>query len=138
MPLYEYACARSHRFIRFLSLADHQSSVPCKCGQLAHQVITAPLYVKSSTEVRYTSPVDGTPITSRHAWQEDMKRNNCVPYDPEMKTDYHRRQAESDASLDRMIDAHVEETIEKMPTAKRAKLHSELIDQGVTAEVTHL
>jgi len=107
----------------------------CECGQEGTQVITAPTLVKCAADVCYDSPVTGEPITSHHARLEDMKRHDCVEYDPEMKRDYERRIAEGDAKLDKLIDTHVEETIEKMPTAKRAQLWSELVDQGTTAEV---
>jgi len=33
----------------------------------------------------YSSPIDGRPITSRSARREDLKRNNCVEYEPSMK-----------------------------------------------------
>lgn len=32
----------------------------------------------------YRSPIDGQPITSRSARREDLKRNNCVEYEPSM------------------------------------------------------
>lgn len=93
-------------------------------------MITAPLLVTAAPDVCYDSPIDGRPITSWQARQEDLKRHGCRPYDPEMKTDAARfRQAQDDA-LDRSIEVQVEETIEKMPTAKRGKLYSELTSQG--------
>lgn len=33
----------------------------------------------------YRSPIDGQPITSRSHRREDLKRNNCVEYEPSMK-----------------------------------------------------
>lgn len=32
----------------------------------------------------YTSPIDGRPITTRHERREDLKRNNCVEYEPSL------------------------------------------------------
>jgi len=32
----------------------------------------------------YRSPIDGRPITSRSARREDLKRNNCVEYEPSL------------------------------------------------------
>lgn len=32
----------------------------------------------------YTSPIDGRPITSRSERREDLKRNNCVEWEPGM------------------------------------------------------
>jgi hypothetical protein len=134
MPSYLYACPSGHRFHRFSTVSEHSPLWMCECGQEGKQVITAPTLVKCAADVCYDSPVTGEPITSHHARLEDMKRHDCVEYDPEMKRDYERRIAEGDATLDRLIDTHVEETIEKMPTAKRAKLYHELTDQGLTAE----
>jgi hypothetical protein len=98
-------------------------------------MITAPLLVKAAPNICYDSPIDGSHITSWDARREDLKRNGCREYDPEMKTDYHQRIKDSEAKLDATIEAHVEEAIEKMPTAKRGKLYSELTDQGVQADV---
>lgn len=32
----------------------------------------------------YRSPIDGRPITSRSHRKEDLKRNNCVEYEPSL------------------------------------------------------
>jgi hypothetical protein len=100
----------------------------------AEQIITAPLLVKVAQDVCYDSPIDGRPITSWEARREDLKRSNCRPYDPEMKTDAARYRKAQDDALEASIDQHVEETIEKMPTAQRGKLYSELTEQGVQVE----
>ena len=135
MPWYEYACPNGHHQTRFLLVANHTAHVSCDCGDLATQIIGSPLLVKAAPNVCYDSPIDGTPITSWDARREDLKRNGCREYDPGMKVDYNNRIKESEAALDKTIDAHVEEAIEKMPTAKRGKLYSELTDQGVNADV---
>lgn len=105
------------------------------CGMLAEQVIGAPLLVKAAQNVMYDSPITGLPITSWEAHREDLKRSGCRPYDPEMKKDAERFRKEKADELDKSIELHVEETVEKMPSAKRAKLASELIDQGIGADV---
>lgn len=135
MPNYLYACGEGHRFQRFSTVSEHSPVAQCPCGQWGTQIITAPTLVKVAADVCYDSPIDGRPITSHDAWREDLKRHDCVSYDPEMKKDYERRIVEGDKKLDAMIDAHVEETIEKMSTAKRAQLYSELTEQGMTADV---
>lgn len=135
MPQYLYSCRAGHTYQRFSTVSEHSPVSVCKCGQQASQIITAPTLVKVAAELCFDSPIDGRPITSHDAWKEDLKRNDCVPYDPEMKRDAKRRIDEGDAKLDALIDAHVEETIEKMPTAKRAQLYSEMVEQGMTADV---
>ena len=135
MPLYRYACSSGHTMEVFLRLSQHSSTWNCPCGLVAQQVITAPVMVKVAQDVCYDSPIDGTPITSWAARQEDLKRSNCRPYDPEMKTDAaHRRKAE-EAALDTLIETHAEQVTEKMTTAQRGKLYSELTEQGAEAQI---
>lgn len=135
MPIYLYACSNGHRFQRFSTVSEHSPLAICDCYATGTQVITAPVFVKAAPDVCYDSPITGEPITSHQARQEDLKRHGCIDYDPEMKRDYERRIAEGEARLEHMIDTHVEESIEKMPTAKRAKLWSELTEQGMSADV---
>ena len=136
MPEYVYQCPAGHEMSRFLSIKNHLPFVDCeRCGAIARQVLTAPLMVKAAPDVCYDSPIDGTPITSWAARREDLAKHGCREYDPEMKTDYHRRLKDSEAALDRAVDAHVEASIEKMDTKQRGKLFSELIEQGMTTEI---
>lgn len=79
-------------------------------------------------DVRYESPIDGRAITTKQSRAEDMARNNCVAYDPDMKQDYLRRQKDADSALGRKADALVEEQIHAMPARKR-----ELLDQEFRA-----
>lgn len=97
-------------------------------------VIGAPLMVKVEPTIAYDSPIDGQHITSWHARREDLKRHDCVEYDPEMKTDYVRGIEARDKQLDQSVDAHVEAAIERMPTKQRGRLYSELTEQGVDLE----
>lgn len=118
-----------------MRLSQHRSTWNCPCGLVAQQVITAPVMITVVQDVCYDSPIDGKPITSWAAREEDLKRSNCRPYDPEMKTDYTNRLKQDDAALDRSIEAHAEAVTEKMTTAQRGKLYSELTEQGTTAEI---
>lgn len=137
MPRYLYLCKVGCRSERYLTLAMHQEVQTCdRHGYVMEQIITAPLLVKVAQDVHYTSPIDERPITNWHSREEDLKRNNCTPYDPEQRTDYHTRLKESESALDKTIDIAVESAIEKMPTSKRGKLYSELTEQGVTADVS--
>lgn len=131
MPFYEYLCAKGHQFGKFSSLAEHRRWMPCEtCGVLAEQIICAPILVVTQPECRYDSPVTGEPITSWAQRQNDLAKHNCQPYDPEMKTDYMNRMQEGERALDENIDQTVEAAWEKMPTAKRNQLASELVERG--------
>jgi hypothetical protein len=94
-------------------------------------------YVFVRGDVCYDSPIDGRPITNRHARIEDMKRAGCVEYDPGMKQDRERLLKENDSALDASIERHVEESFHKMPSAKKERLTNELA-AGITAEPLRL
>lgn len=132
MPFYDYQCQAGHRFEVFLPIVDHVDHWPChECSRHATQVITAPMLVKASGDVCYDSPIDGRAITSQDAHREDLKRNDCIAYDPEMKRDSVRRQQESERALEQDLSASVEEFVEKLPTARRGQLMSEMTTQGM-------
>ena len=88
-------------------------------------------------DIHYQSPIDGRVIRTKHEREDDLKRNGCIEYDPEMKKDSQRRRAESDAALDRSIDESVERDFAKMPGAQRERLANEL-NAGVTVEPVRL
>jgi len=88
------------------------------------------MMLKIQPAVCYDSPVDGRHITSMDAHREDLKRNNCVAYDPEVKTDTKRRQRESEESLAREMSDSVEAFVERLPTKRRGQLMSEMTEQG--------
>lgn len=122
-----------------MGLAYHRNTAECyECGGTASQIITAPLLVKASADVCYDSPIDGRPVTSHAQRQEDMKRAQCVPYDPDMKVDQLRRIQAQDAAMDHAIESQVEEAVSKMPTATRAKLYSEVVEQGFDCTVERI
>ncbi len=133
--MYEFLCQCGAHFTVPLTLSNHATVQQCLCGRNANQVITAPLLVKAAADVCYDSPIDGTPITSWAARRNDLAKHGCREYDPGMKQDYHQRLKDADAALDKAVDTHVEASIEKMPTKKRAKLYSELTQEGVSADV---
>lgn len=139
MPQYVYACPScGDRIMRWCTVrifTDDPQMQCTECDSAMDVVIHAPILVKAAADVCYDSPIDGSHITSWQKRQEDLKRNGCTPYDPEMKTDYHARIKASEAALDQTIESSVEEAIEKMPTAKRGKLMSEMTQQGMSADV---
>ena len=135
MPRYEYECPNHHRFHRVTSITQHESVKACEtCWQPAPQIISAPLLVKVRESIAYDSPIDGRIITTWAERQEDLKRNGCREYDPEMKKDAARFRDEQDTALETAIEQTAEELVEKMPTKQRGKLMSEMTDQGLTLE----
>jgi len=94
--------------------------------------------VVAKPDLSYDSPIDGKPITSWNARREDLKRHNCIEYDPEMKKDAVRHQQERDAALDQQIDQSVGESIAKMSDTQRTQLKKEVIGQGADIKVVRI
>lgn len=125
MPVYSYKCECGQAFDRVLPVSMYATEQLCYCGKVAVKQIVAPS-VFIPQDINYTSPIDGRPIRSMQERVEDLKRADCVPWEPGIKQDGERKQAEAEAALDREIDAVVEREIEKMPEDKKASLANEL------------
>lgn len=139
MPTYVYRCGNKHETTTFFRVRDYVEAVDCaQCDLAAVRVFTPLALAVAKPDLCYDSPIDGTPITSWAARREDLKRNHCVEYDPEMKTDAGRHQQEQDAALSAKIDQSVGESIARMPEKKRNQLKKEVLAQGADMEVTRV
>lgn len=131
MPVYDLECPKGHQLERFIALEHFEDTQRCTCGEVTRRVIRAPRLVRAAQDLCYDSPIDGRPITSHAARQEDLKRSGCEAYDPGVKADYARRIRESDAALERTMGHSVEAAIQQMPSATRARLYAEMESQDV-------
>jgi len=124
MPLHDFRCERGHTTEEFVQQGVDE--IVCPCGFPATKVFLTPPMGFVQADICYDSPIDGRPITTRHARDEDLARNGCVPYDPEMKTDYTRRIEREERELESAVDKTVDEALTNMPARKREKLQAEL------------
>lgn len=136
MPTYEFVCPEGHKFDRVLKVAGYNVPQGCECGLYAKRQISIPT-VFVSQDIRYESPIDGKVITNRQQRQDDLARNGCIPYDPEMRVDVERRKIDSEKSLEASVDRTVEKIIHEMPTRKREQLAVEL-QSGAGADYQRL
>lgn len=135
MPTYTYQCEGGHVFERYLRLSQLDDRQWCEsCNRAMTRIITVPALAFAQPEIRYDSPIDGRPITSWAQRREDLDRNHCQPYDPEMKTDANNRVKESTQNLEKAMGETVEAQIEKMPSKKREKLYNEITRAGAEVE----
>lgn len=132
MPLYEYECRAGHRFDRVLPLARYDEPQVCNCGAESRKVICAPMVMPDLPE--YRSPIDGRPIRGRRERIEDLKRNNCRPYEDGEKDEFLRRKAQREAEFDHKLDETVGRELASWEPRKLEKLACEL-DHGITADV---
>ncbi len=58
---------------------EHRDRGPRCCARRMEKIITAPM-VRPDIAA-YQSPIDGRPINSRKQRMEDLKRNNCRPWE---------------------------------------------------------
>jgi hypothetical protein len=138
MPLHDFRCNQGHTFE---SAVQHgvdalmcPSCMTAGVANPAHKIfLKAPVgFVQK--DICYDSPIDGRAITNKQARIEDLRRNGCVEYDPEMKKDAERRRLASDRALDHSIEQHVDEFFATAPVRKLETLEQEL-RAGASAEV---
>lgn len=108
-----------------------------KCALMEGRHIRKAPMIFVSQDIHYESPVDGRVIRSKHERLDDLRRNNCIEYDPCMKQDAERRAREQEAALESSIDRQVEAAYERMPARKREVLANEMA-AGMTAEPVRL
>lgn len=134
MPLHDWRCTEGHAFERYIARDALDTPQFCDCGAVAERVFLKFPMAWVTGEIRYDSPIDGRPITSKRERDEDLARSNCVPYDPEMKKDHTRKIKEADEALDKAVDESVDKAIALMPARKKEKLQAEL-EGGMTTEL---
>ena len=138
MPIYTYKCSKGHQFDRYLNLKDYRQPQTCECGAEAEKVIM-PTMLNCDIQPwdHYISPVSGELITSYKQRREDMKRHDCVDYEPSLTKHVTQHMHDEEAKLDKAMGETVEKEILNMPANKREKLASEL-ESGADCEYTRL
>ncbi len=80
MPIYESRCLSCGRDYEYIKPASQYLDSPFCCGERTQKVILTPPmgYVEN---IYYTSPIDGKPITTKQQRINDLKANNCRPWE---------------------------------------------------------
>src|SRR5258708_13417503 len=133
MPIYAYSCRGcGAQFDRYLPMALCSSLVIHDCAGVGQKIFLPPM-VRGDLP-GYTSPIDGRWIEGRRARLEDLRRNNCRPYETGEKEYHERARVQEKARLDAKITEPVQPAFDKMPTRKKELLEQE-IAAGATTEV---
>ena len=110
MPVYDYRCQRcekTHRNV-FRVYEERQNGPEC-CGQSSVQVwLATPGFMGDGQFEPYLRP-----ITSEKARLEDLRRNNCVPYEEGIRQDQERNSKRAEQETDQLIEKIVAETAER-------------------------
>lgn len=124
MPCYEAICRKckkTHDYVR--SVANYLDTPEC-CGEKTEKVILTAPKGHVQMDVCYDSPIDGRPITSWAAREEDMKRNNCRPWEgmEAEKKEVKRQEQEMYKAIDKIAEKAVDEAWAQLPTESRNAL----------------
>lgn len=120
MPFYTYHCKRCDAVQDgYRSVSQRHDSPDC-CGEPTALCIVAPAVQPDVPG--YASPVTGKWVEGKSARREDLRRNGCIPYDPEMKKDAARTRAETERRDDAKLEAAAAHAFYSMPEAKRRQL----------------
>lgn len=116
MPLYDFRCDDCGKIRRSIYRKyEQRDEGPECCGKAAIRVwLTTPGFMGAGQFEAYLSPIDGRPITSERARLEDLRRNNCVPYEDGIRQDQERNSKKSEEQTDALVESIVRETAERM------------------------
>ena len=119
MPTYRFrcsACSRVEDVVR--SIEGRNSPLDC-CGPMERVIVAPALFVPM--EIRYTSPIDGKPITSKQARIEDLKRSGSRPWEglDQEKKESARKEQYADKALDESLTKTASEAFYQLPQSKR-------------------
>jgi len=129
MPMYTVKCPQCGRKeVMFRRIQERDSRLPtCQHGDYAiymERIIEAPAV---QTDLPgYPSPIDGRWIEGRRARTEDLKRNNCRPWEgmEAERKEAERRASEIDTKFEKTIEAGVAEVYNGMSAeSQRALAH---------------
>jgi len=113
MPFYSFRCSNGHLETHYSKIAARDDVRQCdQCGANLRRLLEAP-YIRPELQA-YTSPIDGRWINSRAQRTEDLRRNNCIEYDPEMRKELPARQAEIREKAAAPLDACIEKTAREL------------------------
>lgn len=115
MPTYDYMCHDCGKVMRsvFREYERREDGPDC-CGKASKKVwLQTPGFMGACKFDSYLSPIDGRPITSERARNEDLRRNNCVPYEEGIRQDQVRNTAKSERETDLLVEKIVAETAER-------------------------
>ena len=119
MPLYSAVCKKCNHYETIYRSINSRDDTPLHCGERMQRIIEAP-----SVQVDiggYTSPIDGRWIEGKVARREDLKRNNCRPWEgmeSEKKAALSRAK-EADKVYEKGVEAAVYNTYNNMSAEKQ-------------------
>lgn len=126
MPLYTFKCPECGSVDRaFRKISERNQAPVCQHGAIGHymqRVVEAPAV--QADLPGYESPIDGRWVEGRRARTEDMRRNNCRPWEgiETERKEATKRAAEADRAFETAIEKGIAETYNNMSAESQRAL----------------
>lgn len=126
MPLYSFRCDHCGKTeSAFRKVAERNQAPLCQHGAVGHymqRLVEAPAV--HADLPGYQSPIDGRWIEGRAARNEDLRRNNCRPWEgiSAERAEANKRVAEADAQFETAIEKGIAETYNSMSAESQRAL----------------
>lgn len=116
MPVYDYQCSTCRRvFANQVRSYEARSDGPECCGSPSGIVwLSAPSVHGAVAFEAFQSPCDGRVIRTMAEYKEDLRRNNCVPYEPGIKQDQDRRTIREERETSQLVEKIVAQTAQQL------------------------
>lgn len=119
MPLYSCVCHECGQKTSIYRAIASRDDTPEHCGEKMQRIVEAPAVQVDIGG--YTSPIDGRWIEGKAARREDLKRNNCRPWEgmESEKKEALKRAAAADKDYEKGVEAAVYNTFNNMSAEKQ-------------------
>jgi len=124
MPMYHYACSCGHQETAFRHIEQRHQGPECH-GRMELRIMPTAIHADLPA---YQSPIDGRWIEGRAARQEDLKRNNCRPWEGLKDERAHADAVKQDADrkFEQSIEAGTHAVLNGMSAEKQHLLKSQM------------
>lgn len=122
MPIYTTRCAECGRKQTIFRHVDARDTDLPTCHGTMHRIVEAPAV--QADLPGYKSPIDGRWIEGRRARHEDLRRNNCRPWEgmAAEKQEAVKRANEADRQFEKAIEGGIAEVYNGMSAEKQRAL----------------
>ena len=125
MPFYTCHCEQCGEYEQIYRHIDQRDNTPMHCGQPMQRCVEAPAVQVDIGG--YQSPIDGRWIEGKSARREDLKRNNCRPWEgmaSERQAAIERSKA-ADKDFEKGVEAAAYNTFNNMSAEKQRAITSQ-------------
>jgi predicted nucleic acid-binding Zn ribbon protein len=114
MPIYQTNCRECGKRADIFRKISEIDDLPFCCGVQRYREIVAPMVI---AEIQPFMSPNGTYITSRREWRNDLEKSNAIPYEAGLEKDIAQNKERSIESAFEPIAAGIDKTVTAMVAA---------------------